>query len=52
MMDPTVTTWKTNVNIDDLMIPSSNIDDLGGEEPKRANNIARGGALNKTSPFV
>lgn len=52
MTDPTVITWKTNIHIDDLVIPSSNIDDLGGEEPRRANNKARGGALNcKNEPI-
>ena len=33
MMDPTMSTWKMDVNIDDLVIPSSNIDDLGGKTP-------------------
>ena len=53
MTDPTLSTWKRDVNTDNLVIPFFNIDDLGGEAPRCANNRARGGALNyKLSPFA
>ena len=46
-------TWMRDVNMDDLVILSSNIDDLRGEAPRCTNNKSRGGALNyKMNPFA
>ena len=51
--DPPMITWMRDVNMDDLVILSSNIDDLRGEAPRCANNKSRGGALNyKMNPFA
>ena len=53
MRDPTLTTWKRDVNTDNLVIPLFNIEDLGGETPRCANIKAIGGSLNyKLSPFA
>ena len=46
MTDSTMTTWKRDVNMDDLVIPSSNVDDLRDEALGCANNKDRGGAYN------
>ena len=37
MTEPTMTTWKIDVNMDDLVIPSLNVNYLGGEALGRAN---------------
>ena len=53
MTNPTMTIWKSDFNMDNLVHLSSNIDDLGNEVPRRGNNKARGRDLNyKMSIFA